>query len=238
MEPEKRILAVFADEGYGGFSAGMTRHVPSINTDLDRAKASVRVVSTFANTGNFVVATSLSDAREVARAFTSATKLRCVAVTLSYLYWCLGRVRKLDPPASEARIRWTSGAAFRAKGRRQYFKKFSSPSGEFECLSTDIVGLQKRNVISAAGRRDPARSPDWRRISEDVARQLGGEWIARSLHSLEGTLISALMHLDRCGFEDSFAGAAARGDLAQPRPRRDKEKSLPGAGVERGEELA
>jgi hypothetical protein len=200
VKPVKRILAVFADDLVGGFFGSMSDWVSRINSSLDRAKASVRVVEWFANTGNFVVTTSVNDARQVARAFASATELRCVAVTLSDLYWCLGRVRELDQPSSEAQIRWVAGAAFRVKGQRRYFEKFSSSTGEFDCLSTDIVGLQKRELIAATGRVQRARSPGWRMVSSDVAQRLGGDWIARSLQSLDGTLARALQHLDQCIF--------------------------------------
>ena len=190
----KRLFAVFADnveECFVGVS--MREWVPQMNHRLGRTKALTRVVEWFANTGNLVVTTSLKNTREVARAFASATELPCVAVTLSEFYWCLGKVRELEQPPGQPESRWTPGAAFRVKGRKRYFEPFSSPRGEFQCLSTDVVGVQKRDVITAAG----ARRQKWRLLSVDVAERLGGQWIARSLHSLDGTLVRALMYVGR-----------------------------------------
>ena len=147
--------------------------------------------------GNFVVTTKLKDAGELAGEFSGATDLQCIAVSLSQLYWCVGKVRELTEPTVVPEIRWTPGAAFRLRGRRQYFEPFSTARGEFQCISTDIVGVQKRDNLTESGPVDSARRHTWGAASTDIGERLGGVWIARSWHSLHGALLRALMYLDR-----------------------------------------
>ena len=104
-----------------------------------------------------------------------------------------GESQGTRPATGATRDSLDPGAAFRVKGKKRYFEPFSSPRGEFQCLSSDVVGVQKRDVITAAG----ARCQKWRLLSVDVAERLGGQWIARSLHSLDGTLVRALMYVGR-----------------------------------------
>ena len=116
----KRQFAVFADnveERFGGVS--MREWVPQMNHRLGTSKALTSVVELFANVGNLVVTTSLANTREVAQPFASATEFPCVALTLSELYWCLGKVRELDQPPEQPETRWNPGAAFRVKGRKR-----------------------------------------------------------------------------------------------------------------------
>ena len=96
------------------------------------------------------------------------------------------------PLTGEASVRWTPGAALRADGVPQASGLQDTSRAVYQRFSDSVVLVHKRDAVTPAAILDrERRMGGWGAVAAEVGRQLGGEWTARSVRTLAGTL--------RCG---------------------------------------
>ena len=92
-------------------------------------------------------------------------------------------------PTQAERVRWTPGLAFLSGDGVACGTVSSTSRAVLWRLSSYAIGAWKRDNLSAADRLDPGRrAGGWGAVSNDIHRQIGGQWTARSRRTLDGLI--------------------------------------------------
>jgi len=187
------LYAVFG-VGIGNFGRGrarsrrpMARWVQMLNERLLDGDPAAQIIGVFGHTGNFLVDSPARSLAEVSARFHRLLDTDWVVRRIEDVRAALVVLADAPQPTQAERVRWTPGFAF---GDGAACGAVSSTSrAVLWRVSSYAIGAWKRDNLSAADRLDPGRrAGGWGAVSNDIHRQIGGQWTARSRRTLDGLI--------------------------------------------------
>jgi hypothetical protein len=165
--------------------------IECLNAALAHDSPSVKVLTTFGHTGNFVVQSAASP-HVVSQHLTNVLKTGCVVLKLARLKRILTAMSKLRQKSS-SRFRYTPGAAMLVCGNPSGQIPKSRYRAKYRKLGRTVVLVLKRDALTAQGKIDrDRRFGGWGGISGEIRRYRNGQWTSRSCRTLSGTWRKAL----------------------------------------------
>lgn len=171
--------------------------IPFLNVHLSQGTPTVRIVSYFGKSGNFVVDAKHDDPLVIAERLSQASERSFAVLPVENLHECLRRLKALNPPANEREFRPTLGASFKLGGNPILLTTeeiWETKNGHYFLFTPDIVGVWKKDRLALSPCSKPAttleskqRDP-WGVIGKDVASKLGGKWTSRSTRAIFGLI--------------------------------------------------
>ena len=154
-----------------------------------------RVLDSFGHTGNFVVQSEhehLEVARELSAVFDAAFSVLTVEELAGHVHV----IEEIAQPDPRPGVRWTPGLVFAVQDTPVANPVLIETShARFNPVAMNVVGAWKRDQLTDSSTLDrDRRGGGWGAVSNDVSRQLGGKWTARSLRTVKGVLDLARQH--------------------------------------------
>jgi hypothetical protein len=161
------------------------RWAEKLNRGLMSRGVPIRVSAAYGHTGNFIVRGTAT--RVAARdALSDVLSTSCVVMTLSELGTL---VELLEPQTRKGMMRNTPGVVMQVRRTVVNFRPWSTCRGNYYGFKAGSVLAFKRDRLTGTGTLDPnQRGGGWGALAGDVAKCLQGQWTARSLRTLRGTL--------------------------------------------------
>jgi hypothetical protein len=159
-----------------------------LNAELQAGDPPVHIIQSFGHTGNFLADSPSTCLAEVTARFHRLLGTDWVVRPVSDVRAALTALAGALAPSTEEDARWTPGLAFHA-GRGVEGSIAPTARAVLWKITPWMVGVWKRDSLTPEGRLDPdRRTGGWGGISHDIARQLGGQWTARSRRTLAGLI--------------------------------------------------
>lgn len=190
-------MATYAVFGIGVGNLGRSRKprrpmpkwVEQLNERLRGGSPAVHVIGFFGHTGNFLAESPSTDLQEVTARFSGLLNTKWVLRPIDDLRAALAAQAATPPPETEEGVRWTLGLAFHGLDGIQCRQLSTTPGAVLWKMSPYTIGVWKRDNLGADETLDKdRRGGGWGHISDDVERQLGGRWTARSSRTVDGLL--------------------------------------------------
>jgi hypothetical protein len=160
-----------------------------LNKHLSHGHPSVRIVSFFGHTGNFLAHSESTNLDEVTARFRRLLETDWVVRPIDDVRVALTALDDISEPKDEAGIRWTLGLAFHGGNGIGCDTVATTPRAVLWKISPCTIGVWKRDNLGAHETLDrDRRGGGWGAISDDVERQLGGQWTARSRRTVDGLI--------------------------------------------------
>jgi hypothetical protein len=160
--------------------------VKDANASFQSRGDPIRIRDYFAQTGNFIIDSSLRH-EEVSALMSRELTTPCSVMLAASLEVLINEVRKLPSQPVEPGIRWTRGAVLHVAGSVASGPVTDTSRARFRVLSQTAVAAWKRDRLDEEGRLDKRRrGGGWGALSRDISRQVGGVWTARSVLTLSG----------------------------------------------------
>ncbi len=172
--------------------------IRDVNQRLVKMGSSTKVLDSFSHTGNFVVHSN-NDRSQVATHLSSVFETQFAALSIDELGEYASIMKKASPPESKAGFRWTLGLVSAVSGDQATSPKLHDTShASFYPMPLRAVGAWKLDQLTDSGVLDrEKRGGGWGAVSDDVSRQVGGKWTARSLSTVNGVLKLALEYAEK-----------------------------------------
>lgn len=185
--------------GIAHFSSGRKRledHVHEINQRLTLLSTPTRVIDWYHSTGNLVAKTPKHNRREIADELSLALGVPCTVLTADEVISCISIAEEANSPPADAGIRWKKGIAFEVKGRPCTVDLKPTPRAVFFRINGFTLGVNKKETLTDQGALNKDdRVAGWGDVSDDVAKEVGGLWTARSLVGVKGVVEKARKHV-------------------------------------------
>ena len=153
----------------------------------------MKVIGWYGHTGNFVLEAAGLKKAEVKATICRSLGTTAAVLTINEVTKCRDWIKSYHPPPSASRMRPTRGLIFMVEGPCSLGDVKSTMRAKFIRKSTQVVGAWKRDVLNLGGTLDRNyRRGGWGALATDVSRQVGGNWTARSLRTVEGLLARAM----------------------------------------------
>lgn len=188
-------MALYAVFGIGIGNVGrnrvprrpMSKWVELLNRHLTEASPCVRIIGSFGHTGNFIASSSSSDFEEVSARFHCLLDTDWVVRSVEDVQVALRALAGIDQPPNEIGIRWTPGVAFHGGAGVAFGGVAKTPRAVLWKISPFAVGAWKHDCLATNGGLDrDRRAGGWGAVSDDIERQIGGRWTARSRRTVDG----------------------------------------------------
>ena len=170
----------------------MAKWVEMLNRHLSQGHPSVHIVGFFGHTGNFLADSVSSDLKEVTTRFKRLLETDWVVRPIEDVRATLTALADISEPENEEGIRWTLGLVFHDGTGMTGGTVEPTPRAVLWKISPCTIGAWKRDNLGADETLDrDRRGGGWGRISDDIERQLGGQWTARSCRTVDGLVRKA-----------------------------------------------
>jgi len=172
----------------------VTKQVDGINQAFKAAKIQAKITGYFRGSGNFVLETTHSSLGRARSAAQKALLTKVGTFPLAKIEKAVAKLRLEVEPKTEVGIRPTPGLALLVEGPTRSGKLLSTKRNKLLRFSDDVVGAWKLDILTTRKTLDSApsrRRGGWGGVSQDIAKQLGGLWTARSLSSINGVIMRA-----------------------------------------------
>ncbi len=186
------IYAVFGI-GVGNLGRGraprrpMPRWVEMLNGHLPEGSPTARIIGFFGHTGNFLADSPSTELEAVTARFNSLLDIEWVVRPIDDVRAALSALADAPEPEAEDGIRWTLGLAFHGLNGTEGSYISTTPRAILWKISPCTIGVWKRDNLGADKTLDKdRRGGGWGHISDDVEKQLGGRWTARSRRTVDG----------------------------------------------------
>lgn len=191
------IYAVFA-VGVGNLGEArkprrlMVEWLELMNMHLSLGHPSVRIVGFFGHTGNFLADSVSNDLEQVTTRFKGLLSTEWVVLPIEDVVIALAALANVSEPQGEHGVRWTLGLAFHEASAVTWRSLETTPRAVLWTVSPCTIGLWKRDNLNQDGILDRIRrGGGWGAISDDIERQIGGRWTARSCRTVKGLVRKA-----------------------------------------------
>ncbi|ETR73592.1 MAG: hypothetical protein OMM_00844 [Candidatus Magnetoglobus multicellularis str. Araruama] len=165
----------------------------SINQRLFQVSKKMRLIDSFANTGCFVLHTTISNQNETTKLFQSIIGYKAPVLSLAETHWFIEEVRSIQTNKFDD-CNYREGIAFQLEGSRKYFDFIEEEWATVSIIMRGVAGIKvplKKDYIQKKRKQSL-----WPVINRNLCKKLGGQWTIRNIMHLNGTLRRALMHID------------------------------------------
>jgi hypothetical protein len=170
----------------------MTKCVEMLNRNLVQGNPSVRILGFFGHTGNFLADSVSTDLHEVTARFKRLLDTDWVVCPMDDVRGALTTLTDISEPEDEDDIRWTPGLAFHGETSINCDAVATTPRAILWKISPCTIGAWKRDHLGADGTLNRnRRGGGWGAISDDIERQVGGQWTTRSYRTVDGLVRKA-----------------------------------------------
>lgn len=171
----------------------MEDYVREINQRLILLETPTRIVDWYHSTGNFVVQSPITNRWMISDELSLALGVPCTVQTIDEIAsWVSIAERTESPP--QTGMRWIKAIAFELKGKPCTITPKSTPYAAFSHINRFALGVCKPERVNSEGSEGDDRSEGWGSISDEISKQVGGMWTARSLARLNGVIMKAQKH--------------------------------------------
>lgn len=170
----------------------MEDYVREINQRLILLETPTRIVDWYHSTGNFVVQSPITNRWMISDELSLAFGVPCTIQTIDEVASWVSIVDKTESPPQTG-IRWTKGIAFELKGKPCTITPKPTPYAVFYPINRFALGVSKAAHVNEGSESDD-HSEGWGAVSNEISKQVGGMWAARSLARLNGVMKKARKH--------------------------------------------
>jgi len=168
-------------------------YVREINQRLIFLETPTRIVDWYHSTGNFVVQSPITNRWMISDELSLAFGVPCTVQTIDEVASWVSIAERAENPLQTG-IRWAKGIAFELKGKPCTITPKPTPYAVFFHINRFALGVCKAERVSNEDPESDDRSEDWGTLSDEISKQVGGMWTARSLARLNGVITKARKH--------------------------------------------
>jgi len=176
----------------------MEEWVSIVNNAITKYNDKIKIVEWFDTTDNFVLKLPKLSMHNAADIFESSTKIKCVYLTLSELHLIINEIISIANQENVSRVNWGAGVGLQLIGKRQYFENFNNDLVSVHCIQPGVAAIiRKQYITKHQPPQNQKKTIEWIKVCKILNNKLDGNWITRSIQSLEGVFQRALQHYDR-----------------------------------------